>query len=274
MAKVILEFAHDVQKNQSDMLVTSVPNTSVVAAVQMNPVLLDVNKNLATALQLSFEAAAKGARVIVLPEMCMGGYVLHSPHEAMQVAQDRHGYQTESFTAITQRFNCHIVFGYVELLEGKLYNSAAIVGPTGLEANAQKHNLWGSDNMWAQPSEAPAPIIITPAGRLGVLICRDAMNNYRESYSSHQGDFRFYRKGSVDTIALLTNWGESFGFPDSSWCELAEEVHTNLIVSNRVGIERDISWKGGSCVIDRDRRIWTNGSSFTEEAVIGGIVTL
>lgn len=253
------------------MLVTSVPNTALVAAVQFEPELLNVYKNLATALQLSFEAAAKGARVIVLPELCLGGYVLRTGQEAMSVGQEREGYQTESFKAITQRFNCHIVFGYTELYEGKLYNSAAIVGPRGLEANAQKHNLFGSDNMWAQPSEAPNPIIITPAGRLGVLVCRDAMNKYRESYAFGH-DEPFYRKGSVDTIALLTNWGGDYGYPDSSWVELAEDIRANLIVSNRVGVERDMKFKGGSCIIDRDRRIWTNGSNFTEAAVVGGIV--
>lgn len=252
-------------------MVTAVPNTALVAAVQFEPKLLDVNKNLATALQLSFEAAAKGARVVVLPELCIGGYVLHSPQEAMQVAQDRHGYQTEAFMAIAQRFNCRIVFGYTELLEGKLYNSAAVVGPCGLEANAQKHNLWGSDNLWAQPSEAINPVVITPAGRLGVLICRDAMNKYRDSYQFENGA-QFYQRGSIDTIALLTNWGGEYGYPDSTWVELVESTRANLIVSNRVGQERDLKFKGGSCIIDRDRRIWTNGSNFTEAAVVGGIV--
>jgi predicted amidohydrolase len=248
-----------------------VSNTTIVAAVQFEPKLLEVNKNLATALQLSFEAAAKGAQVVVLPELCIGGYVLRSPSEAMEVAQDRHGYQTEAFTAISSRFGCRIVFGYTELYEGKLYNSAAVVGPNGLEANAQKHNLWGSDNLWAQPSEAPNPVVITPWGRLGVLICRDAMNKYRSTYQFENGQ-KFYNRGSVDAIALLTNWGGDYGYPDSSWVELVEDTRANLIVSNRVGKERDMKFKGGSCIIDRDRRIWTNGSSFNEAAVVGGIL--
>ena len=61
-------------------------------------------------------------------------------------------------------------------------------------------------------------------------------------------------------------------FPLSTRVELVEETRANLIVSNRVGIERDMKFKGGSCIIDRDRRIWTNGSNFTEAAVVGGIV--
>jgi|SRR5579863_2627917 len=253
---------------------TYVPSTQVVAAVQFEPKLGMVQENLATALELVFEAAGKGAKVIVLPELCTGGYNFGTVHEAVEVAQTSDGYQTCAFQGLCRQMGCHVVFGYVELREGNLYNSAAVVGPGGLCGNAQKHNLYGSDNLWAQPSEAVAPVIITPAGRLGVLICRDASNRYRESYVFHQQGQRFYKRGNVDTIALLTNWGAQYGYPDNAWVELVEETRANVIVANRIGEERDMSYKGGSCVIDRDRRIWTNGSSFTEAAVVGGVVVL
>ncbi len=249
-------------------------DSCIVAAVQYAPALMDVHKNLATAQQLTFEAAAKGARVVVLPELCLSGYVLRSKEEAASVCQERNGYQTEAFIPLAKKFNCHVVFGYVELREGKLYNSAAIVGPGGLAGNSQKHNHWGSDAMWAETAESLSPVVITPVGRLGALVCRDVMNNYRESYKFYKSEQRFYKKGSVDTIALLTNWGSDFGYPDNSWVELAEETGANVIVSNRVGKERDLKYKGGSCVIDRNRKIYTNGSSFTESAVVGGIVLL
>lgn len=246
----------------------------LVAAVQFEPSKLDVQKNVAVALQLSFEAAAKGASVIVLPELCMSGYSLTSPEEAASCSQDRLGYQTEAMSEISKRFGCHIIFGYVELHESRLYNSAAVVGPMGLEANVQKHNLYGADNMWAEPAESLHPVVITKAGRLGILICRDIMNNYRESYQFFSGDHRFYRQGSADTVALLTNWGSTYAYPDSSWVELGEELRSNVIVSNRVGTDGDVTFKGGSCIIDRDRRIWTNGSSFSDAAVVGGYVKL
>lgn len=255
----------------------NVPSTSqqvVVAAVQFAPCLMDVTQNLCTAQQLTFEAAAKGARVVVLPELCLSGYVLENPREAVECAQQKHGYQTEAFVDIARKFDTKIVFGYVELCEGKLYNSAAVVGACGLEANFQKHNLFGSDNLWAQPSEQVPLRVITPAGRLGVLICRDAQNNFRESYYAFNPSHRFYRKGDIDTLALLTNWGTSFAYPDSAWVELVEETRANLIVSNRVGEERDMKFKGGSVIIDRDRMIYTNGSSFTEAAVVGGIAVV
>lgn len=246
----------------------------VVSAVQFEPTILKVHDNLAIALTLVQEAAMKGSSVVVLPELCMSGYTLRSPREALKCAQTRYGYQTEAFVPIARNHNCHIVFGYVELCEGKLYNSAAVVGPSGLTANYQKHNLWANDYLWAEPSEAINPVVVTRSGRLGALICRDAMNNYRDSYKFHNENMRFYKKGSVDTIALLTNWGGNVGHPDTSWVELAEQTQANVIVSNRVGKERDLTFKGGSCVITRSKKIYTHGSSFLNEAVVGGVVEL
>ena len=223
---------------------------------------------------MAFEAGAKGARLIVLPELCTSGYVLSNKREASNCAQYKNGYQTEAFVPIARKFNTHIVFGYVEIFDGKLYNSAAVVGPNGLIANCQKHNLWGSDNLWAESAESMHPVVVTEAGRLGVLICRDVMNNYRDTYKFYKNEQRFYKAGSVDTIALLTNWGSDYGYPDSSWVELVEETHANVIVANRVGKERDLKFKGGSCIVDRNKKVWTNGSSFTEECVVGGRIIL
>jgi len=247
---------------------------TIVAAIQFEPKILEVHENLGTAVQLAHEAAAKGAAVIVLPELCISGYALNNSSEAAECSQTRDGYQTHAFMGIARNYNCHVVMGYVELREGCLYNSAVVIGPKGLEGNIQKHNLWGNDNLWATPSENLNPIVITRAGRLGSLICRDVINNYRNSYKFYNENNKFYKKGSVDTIALLTNWSGDYGYPDCEWVDLAEETCANVVVSNRIGNERDLKFKGGSCVIDRNRKVWSNGSSFTEAAVVGGIVLL
>lgn len=249
-------------------------HSTIVASVQFEPKLLDTEVNLNVAKQMAFEASAKGARLVVLPELCISGYVLSNKREASTCAQYKSGYQTEAFIPIAQRFNTHIVFGYVEICNDKLYNSAAVVGPSGLVANIQKHNLWGSDNLWAESAENLHPVIITEAGRLGVLICRDVMNNYRDTYKFYKPEQRFYKKGSIDTIALLSNWGSDYGYPDSSWIELAEETDANVVVSNRVGKERDLKFKGGSAIIDRNKHVWTHGSSFTDPCVVGGRIIL
>lgn len=250
-------------------------STTIVAAVQFAPKVLDVESNLAVAQQLSFEAAAKGAKVIVLPELAISGQALSNVTEASFVCQTKDGYQTQALAEISRNYNCHIIFGYVELNESKLYNSAVCVGPRGtVEGNWRKHNLWGPDLNWAKSADNLNICVNTPAGRLGALICRDVMNQYRESYAFFDPEQRFYKKGSVDTIALLTNWGAEFGFPDSSWVELSEATGANIIVSNRVGSDRDLRFKGGSCVISKDMQVQSYGSSFSEACVVGGLVLL
>lgn len=256
------------------MLVSSLYSPVIVAAIQFEPELFNVQKNLSKAYQLSFEAASKGAKLVVLPELCTSGYVIRDINEAADVAQTSDGYQTKVFCEIAQKFDCYLVFGYVELCDGNFYNSAAVVGPMGLVSNFRKRNLYGSDYLWCTKSDQVPITVLTPAGRTGVLICRDSLNSYRESSPHHKPGQKFYKKGDVDTIALLTNWGDSYGYPDSSWMDLSESTGANVIVSNRIGSERDMKYKGGCCIIDRKQKVYTYGSNFTDDAVVGGLVVI
>lgn len=244
-------------------------NPIIVAAIQFTPVQKDVTKNLASVLQLSFEAAQSGAKLIVLPELSLCGDIIDNTC-ATECAQDKRGYQTEAFIAVTKQFNCHIVFGYVELCDGNLYNSAAVVGPNGLDGNFQKHNLCGSDNLWAEASVQFVPHVITQVGRVGILLCRDVINNYRESYSFFNPKHKFYKKGDIDTVCLLTKSSLASDYPDSSWIDLSESTNANIIVSTRINEEKP---RCGSAVINHNR-IWTNKGDLTKSAIVGGLVTL
>lgn len=249
-----------------------VSGTHIVAAVQFAPVPRDPRANMAVAAQLAFEAAAKDARVVVLPELCMSGRELGSPREAADCAQAVGGYQTECLGPIARRFGCHIVHGYVEACRGRLYNSAAVVGPTGMVmANVRKRNLWGGDYLWAVSGDhvGPMPIVVTPTCRIGVLIGRDVVNGLRPSAPWHKAGSRLYGPGSVDVLCVLTDVPIDHGWPDAEWTDLAESTRSNVIVSNGLGLGR-----GGSCVIDRSLRPWTHGTSFEAPAVVGGVALL
>lgn len=241
----------------------------LVSCVQFNPKLLDVENNLKVAYALTYEAARKGSRIIVLPELSFSGFSLQNKNEATQCSQDMHGYQTILFEELTRKFNCWIVFGYVEFYNGQLFNSAAILGPRGLVGNVRKHNLWGSDVLWATASEESFRTHTTPYGRLGVLICRDAKNNYRESYKYYDVGSRYYRKGDVDIIALPTNCRCDV-FPNVEWVELAEQTSTNVLVSNRVGKENNMIFHGGSCIIDKNLQVLSQEQTQLQDNIIVG----
>src|SRR6266404_6236401 len=58
-----------------------------VACIQMEPKIGEKKANVAHSLDKIAEAAGKGARLIVLPELCNSGYVFASRHEAFTLAE-------------------------------------------------------------------------------------------------------------------------------------------------------------------------------------------
>lgn len=58
-----------------------------VACIQMEPKIGEKKANVAHSLDKIAEAAGKGARLIVLPELCNSGYVFASRHEAFSLAE-------------------------------------------------------------------------------------------------------------------------------------------------------------------------------------------
>lgn len=245
----------------------------VSAAIQMSPTVGDVKSNIEKATELTLEAARKHARIIVLPELCTSGHTLRSHDEAMLCAQRVNGVQTQIFSKIAKSFNAYIAFGYVERRGDALFNSQCLVANDGdIVANYAKYNLWGSDFMWATPGVDFPPIVKTKLCSIGLLVCRDIINHQRQSSDDYDAQLRFYRPNSVDVVALSSNWGDGFGFPDVTWMEFVESVKCNLIVSNRHGDDRDMDFKGASAVIDRRMRVHTNGLVFNDDCVVGGVI--
>lgn len=243
---------------------------TVAASVQFEPLFGAPQRNLDVVTQLAFQAAVQGARLIVFPELSMSGYVLKDVHEASMHAQTSDGYQTQALHEVACALNAYIAFGYVELCEGKLYNAAALVGPMGLMGNVRKNNLRGSDFLWASPGQSSFPVVVTPFGRLGMLICKDASNVPRPSQPMVENNVKFYPKMSVDTVLLMTAGATNTTGPDAEWVNLAESLNCNAVVAGRVGTEHDIKFTGGSCIIDRSLKVWREGSKFADADVVGG----
>lgn len=244
----------------------------VVASIQFESKRCDPQANLETALQYAFEAAIKGAKIVILPELCTSGADL-TKREAYACSQVREGYQTNTFLPLCQKYGLAVVFGYPELADGELYNSAAIVTPYGLTGNARKKMLEGHDFTWATPGDdSVSPIVMHEQYRIGVLVSHDVTNKRRGSYPWSRDAGPFYRKGMVDLLAVPCAWKEGFSFPDSKWVNLAEEVSCNVAVSNLVFEDAYGRTGGGSCIVDRDLKVWTYGSSLSAAAVVGGLI--
>ena len=75
----------------------------------------DPERSLERARALVGDAAAAGARLVVLPEMATTGYCWHDRAEIRAHVEPIPGPTTAAFADLARRFGCYIVVGMPEL---------------------------------------------------------------------------------------------------------------------------------------------------------------
>lgn len=247
---------------------------STISAVQFSPD-KDVWKNLNTLRALSQKAAMRGSTLTVFPELSLSPGWFSDRHSLTEYAQTIDGYQTQHIQDTANLTDSSIVFGFIELFEGEFFNSAAIVAPNnrGVVCHVRKHNLSGFDYIWSSPDYTlPMPTAIYQNCRVGLLIGEDVFNCFTDDWMGNNSA-KFYNLGDVDLVCVLdARPYETIEFPYKSWFSLAKNLNCTVAVSNRIGTEISTEYGGGSCIIDSDLRIWSQGSSFTDAAIVGGIL--
>ncbi len=216
-----------------------------VAAVQMQPAILDARSNQAQILDLMREAAAREARLAVFPEMALSGYVI-TPEEAEGLAQPVPGPATEAITQACSKTGMHVVLGLLERdTDGTLFNTSVLLGPQGLLSRYRKTHLplLGVDRYLAS-GDAFLPPVDTPAGRIGLLICYDL--RFPEPC-------RVLSLLGAQLIALSTAWPVAGAlYPDHMARSRAAENRVYLIAANRYGEERGTCYLGRSVIVAPD----------------------
>ena len=145
-----------------------------VACVQMEPEIAVKEKNVAVTVARIKEAAAAGARLIVLPELCNTGYVFRDRDEAMALAEPvPSGPTCDRWSEIAANLDLHLVAGINERDGEDLFNSAVIIGPDGYLATYRKIHLWDKENLIFKPGNLGFPVVNTPVGNIGTFICYD-----------------------------------------------------------------------------------------------------
>lgn len=220
---------------------------AVVAVAQIAPVLGDISGNVDRAVAAVASAAARGAELVVLPELVTTGYAFADPAEARRFAEPSDGRSIRAFEAAAARHGVVIVGGFAEVDEtGALRNSAFVVDPTGLRAVYRKAHLWDNETNLFEPGDQLPPVVDTALGRVGVVVCYDL-------------EFPEWTRAAAllgaDLLCIPTNWpatprpaGER---PPQLVLAQAAAMASRLFVAvcDRVGPERGIAWTGGSGII-------------------------
>jgi len=139
-----------------------------VAAVQAQSLPGQIEVNLDHAAALVEQATARGASIVVLPELFSCGYV---PNRAVWEAAEIRGGRTDRWLAATaSRLSIYLGAGAIETDGTDFFNMFALASPDGqIAGRAYKANAEASIFRRGRAVH----LIDTPAGRIGVGICAD-----------------------------------------------------------------------------------------------------
>jgi predicted amidohydrolase len=218
-----------------------------VACVQMNPAIGETRRNVARTLELIAQAAARGAQLIVLPELCNTGYVFETREEAFALAETiPAGPTTQAWIEAAAKHRVILVAGITERQGDVLYNSAAIVGPQGPIGTYRKNHLWGAENLFFEPGDLGVPVFHVGAGRIACAICYDIW--FPET-------FRLAALQGADLLCVPTNWVPMPSQPESMMVMAnilaMGGAHSNsmfVACADRVGNERGQPFLGNSLI--------------------------
>lgn len=253
----------------------------LVAAIQFRPFLKEVRRNLQKLVSLVIEAGEKGAKITVLPELCITGYSFMSQKEAELFAeiisdfkpQDRNPVSSISvFYALAHKYDMYIAWGLVEKDNGSknLFNSQILMCPDGSFETYRKINRFSADFLWASEGRANPPIrkikVNGKTYKVGLLICRDVRDKKDDTWKD------FYEKGEADIVCLSTSWGRG-AFPANAWMDFVKDNDTTLIISNRYGKEVPHDFgDGGICIIKPDQKVQCEGLVWNKDCIVYGDV--
>lgn len=143
-----------------------------LAQLQMDARPGAVEANLARIEQGAAEAAAKGAELLLTPELAIQGY---GAGEAMAtLAEPLDGPQVRRLQEIAARNRIALVIGFAEKAGDRLYNAALLVRPDSRISCYRKYHLYSDyEKSLFAPGEA-LPAVFEVAGlKVGLLICYD-----------------------------------------------------------------------------------------------------
>ena len=242
-------------------------NKIKIAAVQMEPKLMETRENLENILRAVRKAADNQANLIVFPECSLTGYIFSSRQEALPFAETIPGSSTEKVISLCQELKVYVIFGLLEKENDRLFNAAAFLGPQGLIGKYRKNHLpfMGVDR-FVDPGDKPFQVYQTPIGNIGLQICYDIL--FPESS-------RVMTLLGADILALSTNFpsaqtrGEKLTTYVVSARAIENRVH--VVSTDRVGSERGFSFAGLSKIVDASGEILGLASADKEEIIYGEV---
>jgi predicted amidohydrolase len=114
------------------------------------------------------------ADLIVLPELALSGYYFKDKNESQKYAEDPdNSSRLDALCRLANKKTMHIVIGFAEKQGEQCYNSAALIGPEGIEHIYRKVHLFNEEKFCFDPGDTPFIVNDINGVKIGIMICFD-----------------------------------------------------------------------------------------------------
>jgi predicted amidohydrolase len=142
-----------------------------VGYLQFDPVFGEIKRNVDF---VSDRLRNVECDLLVLPELFNTGYQFASKEEAVSLSEEIPTGPTMSrLRELATGRKMYLVAGLVERDGGRIFNSAVLVGPSGLVGVYRKTHLFFEETLWFSPGETGFPVFDIGQARIGLMICFD-----------------------------------------------------------------------------------------------------
>jgi predicted amidohydrolase len=252
-----------------------------VAAIQFVSEFGNTEGNLARLSSLIREAAGHGARIVVVPETAIQGYLTHDARTAWRlpgrqtakgiegvsperIAETVPGPSTERMAQLAGELGIYLTIPILEVerATGKYYNALCLAGPDGkLRLHYRKLHPWPpAEEGWASPGDRGLQFSDTEYGRLALLICFDI--NFEPPN---------LRKAAVDILLYAIAWVDR---PESPWFastlpRLARDNNFSIVGANWT-VPRKPAWSGygHSLIIEKSGKVLARAVDNLREEIV------
>jgi predicted amidohydrolase len=114
------------------------------------------------------------ADLIVLPELAFTGYLFENRGELQNLAEAVSDSPVVfGLSRLCKRNDFYLVAGFAERCHQRLYNTALVIGPSGLLHHYRKLHLFNTEKEYFDLGDTPLETIEIRGAKIGVMICFD-----------------------------------------------------------------------------------------------------
>jgi predicted amidohydrolase len=197
-----------------------------VTVIQNSPQFGAPEKNRREVEDLLFSQNDPSAGLIVLPELFATGYQFVSQDEVDKLAEPEKGPTFDFLSTLSKKTGAVVVGGLPIQREKGVSNGALVVLGDRLLASYDKIHLFDRERDFFLEGQSPLPIVETPFGPLGLMICFDWL--FPEA-------LRSLALSGATVVAHPANWVLPFGPQGMILRSVENRIFT--VTANRVGVE-------------------------------------